>query len=169
MRSQYTRLYHQFALKEELGESLRPIDFEQLTIENKDHAITIEEKNNHLLGLKHVTGIASLTLSIQKKNLIEAMKNLKELDAGILATKKLIEDMEKEEVQAENEAILASEELEKLKEITREYSAPGVMEYVKKKAELYKLEDQIKTWTRKRSVQQIALNSCSKQYKKSMT
>jgi len=50
------KLEAQLAHKEEMGEVLHLVDFEQLKIESQQHLETIDAKNKDLLGLKLSTG-----------------------------------------------------------------------------------------------------------------
>jgi hypothetical protein len=54
-----TKLEAQLAHNEEMGEVLRPVDFDQLKIENEQHVETINAKNKELLALKHTTTLTS--------------------------------------------------------------------------------------------------------------
>lgn len=56
IKSQIKKANHQLRQREELGEALHAIDFQQLAIENQDYVKTIEEKNRYLLDLKRITG-----------------------------------------------------------------------------------------------------------------
>ena len=49
---------HQLRLKEDMGEVLHVVDFDQLKIENQQYLERIEERNNELLRLKTMTGKA---------------------------------------------------------------------------------------------------------------
>lgn len=53
---QFQKVSNQLLAKEELGETLHAVDFEQLQIENQRLIKKIEEKNTHLLELKRMTG-----------------------------------------------------------------------------------------------------------------
>ena len=55
---------HQLRLKEDMGEVLHVVDFDQLKIENQQYLERIEERNNELLRLKTMTGKA-VQVSIQ--------------------------------------------------------------------------------------------------------
>lgn len=54
--SQFYKLSNQLSQKEELGETLHAVDFEQLQIENQHFLKKIEEKNVHLLEQKKMNG-----------------------------------------------------------------------------------------------------------------
>lgn len=45
-----------FAQKEEIGETLRVVDFEKILIENQNYIEQVEQKNVHLVELKKMTG-----------------------------------------------------------------------------------------------------------------
>lgn len=50
------KLEAQLAHKEEMGEVLHLVDFDQLKIENQQHMETIDAKNKELIRLKLATG-----------------------------------------------------------------------------------------------------------------
>lgn len=54
--SQIRKVRMQLEQRKALGEALRAIDFEQLSIENQDCMRKIEEKNRHLLRMKKIAG-----------------------------------------------------------------------------------------------------------------
>lgn len=56
LKVQISKAKHQLDQKEELGETLHSIDFEQLAIENHKYQQKIENKNHHLLLMKKITG-----------------------------------------------------------------------------------------------------------------
>jgi len=56
LRGQILKLENQLQHKEEMGEVLHVIDFDQLKIENQQYLEKIEERNNELLKLKLTTG-----------------------------------------------------------------------------------------------------------------
>ena len=56
VKIQIKKLKQQFELRRELSESLRPIEFEQLSIENEIYQRNFEEKRKHFLEMKKVFG-----------------------------------------------------------------------------------------------------------------
>lgn len=56
IKSQIRKVRMQLEQRKALGEALRAIDFEQLSIENQDCMRKIEEKNRHLLRMKKIAG-----------------------------------------------------------------------------------------------------------------
>ncbi|PNH02951.1 putative monogalactosyldiacylglycerol synthase, chloroplastic [Tetrabaena socialis] len=66
-----TKLEHQLAHKEEMGEVLHLVDFDQLKIENQQYMERIEERNNELLKLKLSTSRTVQVLNNLKSQLSE--------------------------------------------------------------------------------------------------
>lgn len=58
LQIQTQKMELQLHQKEDMGEVLHVVDFDQLKIENKQYLEKIEEKNNELLKLKMTTGKA---------------------------------------------------------------------------------------------------------------
>lgn len=56
LKSMFIKLSNQLIQKEELGEAIDAVDFDQLRIENQHLAERIEQKNTHLLELKRMNG-----------------------------------------------------------------------------------------------------------------
>lgn len=56
LKVQKNKLHQQLKQKEEMGEVLHAIDFDQLQIENKQYLLKIEERNAELLKLKMTAG-----------------------------------------------------------------------------------------------------------------
>lgn len=55
LRQQITKMNQQLTHKEEMGEVLHVVDFDQLKIENQQYMTKLEEKNKALLSLKLTT------------------------------------------------------------------------------------------------------------------
>lgn len=68
---QIVKLEQQLAHKEEMGEVLNLVDFDQLKIENQQYMERIEEKNNELLQLKLSTSRTVQVLNSLKQQLHE--------------------------------------------------------------------------------------------------
>lgn len=66
LKVQKNKLHLQLKQKEEMGEVLHAIDFDQLQIENKQYLQKIEERNTELLKLKMTAGNTIQTLNKHK-------------------------------------------------------------------------------------------------------
>ena len=75
---------HQLRLKEDMGEVLHVVDFDQLKIENQQYLERIEERNNELLRLKTMTGKA-VQVSVQTPRLVGILSALHGLCGGAIA------------------------------------------------------------------------------------
>ncbi|KAK5647284.1 hypothetical protein RI129_002176 [Pyrocoelia pectoralis] len=89
-KATYFKLSNQLVEKEELGEAVDAADFDQLRIQNKHLAETIEEKNMHLLELKRMNGMSNLVLSINKKHLQKQVSDMKAVKCSIKTKKEKI-------------------------------------------------------------------------------
>ena len=63
LKVQKNKLHLQLKQKEEMGEVLHAIDFDQLQIENKQYLAKIEERNTELIKLKISAGNTIQTLN----------------------------------------------------------------------------------------------------------
>lgn len=150
------------AVKEELSGILRPIDFEQLTIEKSDFIRTIEEKNTHLIGLKRVTGQSSLVLATQKKVLLERTGEILMLKKKILETEENTRKLENEGVSVEKDIEEARLNNERLMGLINTYKAPSVLDYARKKNELNELRKEVKRLQREKYIGTIKLGNMKK-------
>ena len=66
LKVQKHKLQTQLRQKEEMGEVLHAIDFDQLKIENQQYLAKIEERNNELLKLKMSASKTSQILNYYK-------------------------------------------------------------------------------------------------------
>lgn len=112
MRYKYRNLQSQLKQKEELGESVRPVDIEQLQIEHQVLTKKLEQKNNDLLDMKKKTGEANLILSKHKRTLQAQMKQLETLEAKTKERQQKMIYLKKE---IENVTIEVETSAEKLK------------------------------------------------------
>ncbi|KAB0402195.1 hypothetical protein E2I00_000355 [Balaenoptera physalus] len=87
--------------KEEVGEALHDVDFQQLKIENAQFLETIEARNQELIQLKLVSGNTLQILNAYKSKLHRAMEMSLNLDKEFLLRKELLEKVEKETLQVE--------------------------------------------------------------------
>ncbi|KAJ1618271.1 hypothetical protein T492DRAFT_604584 [Pavlovales sp. CCMP2436] len=154
LKAQIQKIEQQLQLKEEMGEVLHVIDFDQLKIENQQYLEKIEERNSELLRLKLSTGNTVQTLNTLKRKL----RNLTTESEWL-----------KHEIAQRNEAIAKiTDEISKLEkkhaeqfnrklkhETGGENNMPQVLDYVAQKAELYELEKEIKNWERKVEIAEI--------------
>ncbi|XP_033608356.1 coiled-coil domain-containing protein 113-like isoform X2 [Cryptotermes secundus] len=162
LRSVFTRMNQLVEQKEVLGENLHQIDFEQLKIENSQLLETVMQKNHNLLKMKKMTGQCNLLLTNQKKKVMVQMSELSHMQEMVAAREAQVKRMENEADLTEMEVQKATQKLDSISEVTENYMAPDIMDYVKKQAELHQLKQALKVWSHRKKIQQTALISCRK-------
>lgn len=165
LKVQYKKVSQQLIQRQELGENVHAVDFDQLEIENKHFIERIEQKNIHLVELKKMNGGANLILSTHKKYLQKQQEDCNNLKAEIDEKNNQIEATDKECIAAEEELQAEMEKFENCRKLKNQYTVPDVMEYVRLKGKLHELKKNIKIWIRRRKIQDIALNTCLREMK----
>lgn len=61
LRAHHRRVRADITAKRELGDALRPVDFDKIRIEIEEYSRKIESKNRHLVDLKNISGKATPT------------------------------------------------------------------------------------------------------------
>jgi chromosome segregation ATPase len=149
LKSQISKLETQLKQREEMGEVLLLIDFDQLRIENQQYIDRIEEKNKELLALKLTTANTVAILNALKEKLSKMTTENSTLQADIDNKRDALEKFT-----AELDAVRTEEESQQklnstLAQQQEETKAPEVMQYIQQKAELQSLEQEVKRWQRK--------------------
>ncbi|CAH2056277.1 unnamed protein product, partial [Iphiclides podalirius] len=159
LNTQYSKLKGQIKMKAELSESLRPVDFEKIKIENNECLAVIDKKLQQLAELKKMTGDANLTLSIHKKALMEQNIYLTGIINDVKSKQKQTVSLNKEteviQVQANNLEV----KLEDIRKLRMDYEVPDIMDYVYVKAEVTDLKNSVKLLQNRLRILQIALSS----------
>lgn len=145
--------------KRELGESLHAVDFEKLQIENNHFLKEIDLRTLQLIDLKRMNGGANLILTNQKKFLMKQISEMQKIQRDIDETRNKIEDLERETEKAEEQLDRVKVHYENIRQMIEEYKVPEVMEYVRIKGKVYELQKNIKIWSRRSHLQDVALNS----------
>eukprot|EP01063_Lacrimia_lanifica_P008476 TRINITY_DN15518_c0_g1_i1.p1 TRINITY_DN15518_c0_g1~~TRINITY_DN15518_c0_g1_i1.p1 ORF type:complete len:415 (+),score=215.39 TRINITY_DN15518_c0_g1_i1:66-1310(+) len=149
LKSQINKHEHQLKQREDMGEVLAPIDFDQLKIENQQFLERIEQKNKELVDLKVTTGntVQTMNALTEKLNDFTQMqavlrKDITSKKAQLDALKKSIQLVMVERETAERKFVQQRLQHEAVK-------VPKVEDYIQQKAELYELAKAAKNWTRK--------------------
>lgn len=151
--------------KRELGESLHAVDFEKLQIENKHFVKQIDRKTLQLIDLKKMNGGANLILTNQKKYLQSQLIAIKQLQRDIDETNQKIKEIVRETNVAVDELEKAKAKYESIKTMIEEYKVPDVMDYVMNGAKLNEIKKNLKIWSRRNHLQNVALNSTIREMK----
>jgi hypothetical protein len=155
LKVQKNKLHMQLKQKEEMGEVLHAIDFDQLQIENKQYMQKIEERNAELLKLKMTAGNTMQTLNFHKVWLIDQKKlqnltqEFQKLQIEIAQRKELLSKLKVEEEVVLEEKGKAQKLNTWLLTQMEEFKVPDVMDYVLVKASQHELQKKLKGWIRK--------------------
>lgn len=155
LQSQTNKLQGLLQQKEEMGEVLHVIDFDQLKIENQQYNEKIEERNNELLKLKLTTGNIVQVLNTSKKR-------LSALTAESVWLRKSMEEREEQLGKIKEELKRLGSECSKAKNLNeslitqlKQSRTPHVMEYISQKAAVHDLKTVIQTFERKLEIAEI--------------
>ena len=143
------KLHTQLKQKEEMGEVLHAIDFDQLQIENKQYLVKIEERNTELLKLKLTAGNTTLTLNSYKHRLLKLTDECARLSQEIQSRKELLQRLSDEHDYVEKDRLKAINHNQWLNDQIAKVSVPEVMDYVLVKASQHDLERKVKGLRRK--------------------
>lgn len=149
LKVQKNKLHLQLKQKEEMGEVLHAIDFDQLQIENKQYLTKIEERNAELMKLKMTAGNTVQILNYYKQKLQSLTKESEILRSEIITRKEILSKLTFEAEIVCEEKLKAHHHNKKLKKQIEEFRVPQVMDYVHVKAEQNELQKRLKSWERK--------------------
>uniref|UniRef100_A0A4X1UYQ6 Cilia- and flagella-associated protein 263 n=1 Tax=Sus scrofa TaxID=9823 RepID=A0A4X1UYQ6_PIG len=169
LKVQRKKMLLQLRQKEEVGEALHEVDFQQLKIENAQFLETIEAKNQELIQLKLASGNTLQILNAYKSRLQRAMEMSVNLDKEFLLRKELLEKIEKETLQAEEDRAKAMAVNKQLRKQLAEFRVPQVMLYVQEKIRNGDLEKTIRMWERKVEIAEMSLKGYRKAWNKMKT
>jgi hypothetical protein len=148
-RSQIIHLDIQLKQKEEGGDTLNEIDFDELKIENKQFLDKIDEKNIELILFKRQVGKVTQLINHYKDDLTLKTKDLLHVQQHIDKQQILYEHAQQELDIVNNEQLRVAKKHHDLLEQTESYRVPEILDYVRKKALLYKLQRDCEVWQRK--------------------
>merc|ERR1711904_51727 len=143
------KMEQQLKNKEQMGEVLNVIDFDQLKIENKQFLEKIEERNNELITLKLTTGNTVQVLNTLKKRLSKLNSESEWLMSEIAQRVDLKLKVEEDVDRVADEARALTRANQRAKREQQTSDMPHVIEYVKQKLELDTLTKSVANWTQK--------------------
>ncbi|CAF3682630.1 unnamed protein product [Rotaria sp. Silwood1] len=148
-KRQIVRLDAQLKEKEEMGETLTEVDFNQLKMENKQYLDKIDEKNIELVLLKQKVAKITKLLNYYKANLNTSTIDLIDIQQRINKQDTLYEFTQQEINKANYEKSRASKKNHNLSYQIENYQAPEILDYVKRKSLLCNLQRDCQVWKRK--------------------
>lgn len=162
LNTQYSKLKGQIKVKAELSESLRPVDFDKLQIENNECMEIIDKKLQQLGELKKMTGDANLNLTIHKKAMMEQNTYLTNILNTIKDKERMTVQLDKERTVIQVQADSLDQRLDEVRKVRLAYEVPDIMDYVCVKSEVTDLKHTVKLLENRVHIQQIALTSLNK-------
>ncbi|XP_064640516.1 coiled-coil domain-containing protein 113-like [Lineus longissimus] len=153
------KLHLQLKQKEEMGEVLHEVDFNQLKIENSQYLEKIDERNQDLLRLKLMAGNTLQVLNTYKKKLNTLNMESDRLRSEIASRNDLLSRIDSETHLVEEDRFKAEKINRKLRQQLTDYRVPDVMDYVGEKANLYEMQKKVKSWERKVEIAEMALKT----------
>mmetsp|Transcript_37783 Transcript_37783/g.70930 ORF Transcript_37783/g.70930 Transcript_37783/m.70930 type:complete len:364 (+) Transcript_37783:299-1390(+) len=149
LKSHITKMEQQLQQKEEMGEVLHVIDFDQLKIENQQYLEKIEERNNELLRLKLTTGKTVQVLNNLKKKLGNLTTQSDFLRKETAERKEQLSLFQENLSRVTDERAHAQKQNRILKHEQEDTEQPQVIDYIKLKADVAELEKKEQDWQRK--------------------
>ncbi|CAH1780224.1 unnamed protein product [Owenia fusiformis] len=165
LKVQKKKLHLQLKQKEEMGEVLHEVDFNQLKIENSQYLEKIDERNQDLLRLKLMAGNTLQVLNSYKKKLNTLTMEFDRLKSEISSRDELLGRIDVETLSVEEERSKAEKINRKLRQQLEDYRVPHVMEYVNERADMYELSKKVRSWERKVEIAEMALKTHRKTWK----
>lgn len=141
--------------REEMGEVLSKIDFDQLKIENDQMRAKITERNKELVQLKLQTGKTVQTLTALMDKLNRLTQSANQLRKQIDIREKHVNQLKKEIILVEKEKIQQKRKHEFLVQHHDQVRVPSILDYVKIKAELDVIRKEVANWERKREISEV--------------
>lgn len=157
LRSQIQKLEQQLQQKEEMGEVLHVIDFDQLKIENQQYLEKIEERNNELLRLKLTTGRTVQVLNKLKKQLGELTAAREVMRGEMHERQEQLSKFEEDIARVNDELAATAKHNKLLRQEQDDTERPSVLSYVKLKAEVGELEKKHGDMERKIEIAEMGL------------
>ena len=149
LKQQIHKMESQLSQKEEMGEVLHVIDFDQLKIENQQYLEKIEERNNELLRLKLTTGKTVQVLNKLKSKLSALETQSKFLYKRIDENRSALAKVEDEISVAANDTQTAQRANRQLKAELADTERPQVPDYMAVVRDVMELKKKKGDWLRK--------------------
>jgi hypothetical protein len=158
LKSIINKLELTLAQKEEIGDVLHYIDFHQLQIENKQYISKIEERNEELLTVKHLSSKTTQALNEYKRKLSLQLNDCDWLTSELKNKEQLKVKLDNEEKKVTKELIVEKKMKNKFKlQLEEVNELPNIEEYILLKRELQNLETMKKNWEKKVEIMEMAV------------
>lgn len=163
IKSQIQKAEQQLHQREEMGDVLSVIDFDQLKIENHQFLEKIEERNNELLRLKLTTGKTVQLLNGLKTSLAAHTDKSAFLQREIAERREQLARFRADAEEVTKEKEREAKRNKGMKQEQSNSELPNVMDYIKLKAEVSDLRKKKGDWERKIEIAQMESKRTGKQ------
>eukprot|EP00878_Enallax_costatus_P047184 GHUV01057614.1.p1 GENE.GHUV01057614.1~~GHUV01057614.1.p1 ORF type:complete len:345 (+),score=115.87 GHUV01057614.1:287-1321(+) len=146
------KLEAQLEHKEEMGEVLHLVDFDQLKIENQQYLERIDAKNKELLQLKLSTGKTVQVLNDVKARMATLMAEGSQLRTAISSKQRELNNFDADYQKTMGQSQQVTATYRKLQAQQKEADQPQIMDYIKLKHHVAELQKELGDWQRKLEV-----------------
>jgi len=152
LRNNIQKLDRQLGEKEEMGEVLNVIDFDQLKIENQQYLQKIREKNKELVDFKKTSGKTVQALNEMKLTLNALTGQQQTLHAAAVDREQLLGVAATEVRKMEDQVARSRRGNDEFKRQQQEIRMPEVLDYVQLRVEEDELLKEVEELTRKNAL-----------------
>lgn len=152
IKAQISKMEHMLAHKEEMGEVLHLVDFDQLKIENQQYLEKIEERNTELLRLKLSTSRTVQVLNGLKFSMSDLVTLGQQHRETIGERKAELAKFESDLQAVGGEKSTAEKTVRRLKDEQDSIDNPNIMDYIRLKHEVSELDKTLSDWQRKTEI-----------------
>ena len=149
LKVQIQKLDKQLGEKEEMGEVLHAIDFDQLRIENQQYAEKIKERTKELTKLKQTAGKTVQVLNSLKGKLTALTSQSAALEVQMSEKEQQLETIKDEIRRVQEEKTQAERINRKARQTQQEVKMPQIMDYVHRRVDEDEARRQVESWERK--------------------
>ncbi|XP_019866749.2 uncharacterized protein LOC109595768 [Aethina tumida] len=164
-RVAHSKLQIVYAQKILLSENIHAVDFDKLSIENKNLSKRIDEMFKHTMELKKLNGWASVVITVYKNDLQIQGKDCVAIMDVITQIESRLKNLEEESNELLEEINKAKGDYDVFKKLKTDYAVPDTMEYVVIKAELYDAKKKLKIMERRNEILDITVSACLREMK----
>lgn len=144
LKQRFHKLKSILFIKEELGKSLRPIDFEKLHIENQGYLSCIKRKSLQIIDVKKTTSEIYMKFNVQKNLLFEKSSYSNILKNSTIQRKRQIVDVKLDIKKMEAALKKYTKKYKAISDLRQTRTIPHIASYIQTKADFYDLQNSIK-------------------------
>lgn len=144
LKQRFHKLKSILFIKEELGKSLRPIDFEKLHIENQGYLTCIEKKSLQIIDVKKTTSEIYMKFNVQKNLLFEKSSYSNILKNSTIQRKLQIVDVKLDIKRMEAALKKYTKKYKAISNLRQTHTIPHIASYIQTKADFNELQNSIK-------------------------